>query len=276
MKKKLIYSFILLTLFKLPISLFSQPINGLQNNQSKNKIVIARGDGFYPPNEMMVDQKVHGLHIDLIKTVAKKMDYDVEFLSVPWVRALHLIENGSVDAISYATKTNPRQRFIIYNDGNKLSMIRNSYFILRENKGKIIYKDNLINLIGQKIGKIRGYVYDKKFDDADFLTKDKRSSNETQIINKLILKHIQIGIGAKDRVRFYSRQIGVEDKIYFLSPSAKERAVYLGFSIAKNHYHLSSKFANEMIKFKKTDEFKKIKKKWDSYIVPDSYNSLKK
>ena len=56
------------------------------------KLSIVRGDGDYPPYEMILDGKLKGVHVDLVKRVAAKLDFKVEFESVPWSRAVAMIE----------------------------------------------------------------------------------------------------------------------------------------------------------------------------------------
>ena len=77
---------------------------GFSSIATAQTLKIVRGNGTYPPNEMIVDNQLTGLHIDLVKEVAVSLGYQVNFESVPWKRALSLIEKGTADAITYISK----------------------------------------------------------------------------------------------------------------------------------------------------------------------------
>ena len=98
---------------------------------AEDTIVVVRGDENYPPNEMLINDKLVGIHIDLTREVAASMNLNINYISVPWKRAVRLVQKGSVDAISYLDKTPEREEFAIFNDGNIISSYNFVFIILK-------------------------------------------------------------------------------------------------------------------------------------------------
>ncbi|MCP4750928.1 MAG: amino acid ABC transporter substrate-binding protein, partial [Proteobacteria bacterium] len=64
-------------------------------------VLFARVNANYAPFEMVVDGKLTGLHIELVYATASRLGVNVEFQSLPWKRAIHMVEIGTADAITY-------------------------------------------------------------------------------------------------------------------------------------------------------------------------------
>lgn len=235
----------------------------LSNNlYSKDVLTIARGDGYYPPNEMIIDGELVGLHIDIINAVAELLGYKVRYESMPWNRAIHMVKNGSVDAITYLSRNKERERFIIYNKGNITSYVKNIFFTLEDKKNDYQYNGSLNNLKGARIGALRGYSYDSVFDKANFLDKNYRASSEEQLIKKLFVNSIDIGVGELYAVKYAAKKMKIEKKLHYMTPELKGDPTYLGFSKKKGNESIALKFANAMNKFKQTKKYHEIVEKW--------------
>ena len=60
-----------------------------------------RGDDDYPPNEMEVDGKLTGIHIDVVRAVAENLGLKIVFKSVPWDRAVEMIQRHQKRYLSF-------------------------------------------------------------------------------------------------------------------------------------------------------------------------------
>ncbi len=85
-------------------------------------MVTRGGDGFYPPYDMVIDNTLTGFHIDLINAVADQLQITITFETYPWKRAVEMLKNGKVDAVTYMSKTAEREQFGYFFDGNVLSV----------------------------------------------------------------------------------------------------------------------------------------------------------
>lgn len=231
--------------------------------KGQRKIVIVRGDGNYPPEEFTSKGKLQGLHIDIIREVAKRLNFRIEFISVPWTRALHLIETGHADAITYIKKTEKRSKFIYFDLNNMISVAKLGLFALRKNKNEIKYNGDLKNLKKFRIGVLRGYAVSDAFDNASFLNKKFSATKESQLIQQVLLGLVDIGVANHKTINFLISAKKVQTKIYFIKPVLLTMPIYIGFSRKRNLERLAVKFGNELIEFKKTMKYKLILRKWN-------------
>lgn len=211
---------------------------------------------------MVINNTLTGFHIDLVNAVARKLDLKVSFKSLPWKRAVYMLQNGSLDAVTYMTRTVEREKFGYFLDGNVLSVAQFGYFVLKEREQEFEYSGDIKQLQPYVIGTIRGYSYGQVFDNATYLSKDDGAGVEEQQIAKLLGKRYDIGIGVVARIRYIARQMGVGDKIVFLRPYLSKTPCYIVFSKKRDLEQLAQRFADTMEAFKKTEEYQNLKNKY--------------
>ncbi len=231
-------------------------------SETPTELLIVRSDGFFPPNEMVVGDKLIGVHIDLISAVAATLNIKVNFASYPWKRAILMLQEGQADAITYMGKTPEREAFGYFEEGNRIATTQNAFFTLRGNLPAITYSGDVHQLRPYTIGTIRGRVYYPAFDQANYLRKDNKAADEEHLLGKLMLKRFEIAIGHVSRISYYAQQINAVDKIAFLQPYSPPIANYLVFSKAKKHDQLAKRFAAAMEAFKKSEKFQEILTKY--------------
>lgn len=235
----------------------------MANAALSSEIVVARGgDGFYPPCDMIINNTLTGFHIDLVNAVAQKLNINVTFTTYPWKRAVAMLKNGGLDAVTYMTRTEERERFGYFLEGNVLSITQFGFFLLKERAGEIAFSGDLKQLQPYTIGTIRGYSYGQAFDDATYLHKDDGASTEKEQLKKLFGKRFDIGIGVVSRIRYIADQMGRGDQLVFLSPYLEKIPCYIVFSKKKNLEQLAKQFAEAMVLFKKTDSYHYLEKKY--------------
>ncbi len=245
--------FFLLCLLWSPFSA-SQEINA-------REIEVVRGDGDYSPYEMVIEGKLTGFHIELAEVIAKQLNIKLIFESLPWKRALAMVENGLVDAITYVGKNPRRERYIIFTPGNELSWAVFGLVLLDKRKNEIQFSnDDLASLSRYKIGQLLGYSYGNEFDTSSLV----RSffNNNDQLIGMLRTKRIDIAILNKEE---YQNQNYNEDrdqpKLAVLD-NLIGTGNFIGFSRKLKLEGLSKQFSKALINFKKTPEFRDLQKKY--------------
>ncbi|MDG3085266.1 transporter substrate-binding domain-containing protein [Vibrio hannami] len=242
-------------LFSILISI--SPLLWAQENVNRD-ILVVRAHGQWPPYEMEIEGKHSGLHVDLVTAVAERLNISVRFESYPWKRAIDMLKTGKANAITYMAYTEERNEFGIFVKDNIMSSSHIAFFCLKENADKFKYTGNLRDLEGYTIGNVKAFLYDHEFDHADYLSKDETSIHERQLVLKIVHKRLPIAIGNITDVTNAANQLGVLDKISFLQPLLQSSLDnYLVFARI-NDNGLAKLFANEMAKFKKTEEYKKI------------------
>ncbi|WCE30059.1 substrate-binding periplasmic protein [Vibrio sp. SCSIO 43137] len=233
-------------------------ISYAEEANNKQEILVVKGDGSWAPLEIYKNGKFHGFHIDLVKAVAKRLDVTVKFKSYPWKRAVEMVRRGKADAITFMSYTDERAEFGLFYPSNILSHSHIGLFTLKENAEKYSFNGDLKQLEGIKIGTIKGFVYEKSFDQAEFLTKDRSSTHETQLILKIIHKRLPMGIGNIEDIKYVARQISVLDQLEFITPLIiSDQENYIVFS-KKRDKGFAQQFASEMAAFKKTADYQKL------------------
>lgn len=226
-------------------------------------LLIVRPEGSWPPWEMITDGELEGIHINLVREAAGKLNIPVTIKTYPWKRAIQMLKQGKADAITYMSRTDEREQFGYFFDGNILSQAPIGLFMLKEYESSIHFSGNLKSLQSYTIGTCLGYAYQDEFDKADWLTKDDGAPDEKILLQKLIAKRFQIAAGYVNDVKYNARQVGIFDQIVFLRPYLSEgRAVYLVFSKAKHHEELARQFADAMKVFKTTPQYDDLLKKY--------------
>lgn len=229
-------------------------------NVVSQNLTAVRVDANYPPYEMVVDGKLTGLHIDLVNEIARQLNLNITFESLPWARAINMVETGTADVITYIGKTAEREGFLYYNDGNVLSSSNYALMILKSRADDIKFTGNLRSVAEYNIGVLRGYSYGDNFDKADFLQKSPVNDTE-QLMN--MLKASRIDIAMIDEPEYFQQiNTGNWNDFVLLYPVVTSRLYYIGFSKASNLEPLSNKFAEALAKFKETSEYQDILKKY--------------
>jgi len=239
---------------------FILPIEKVHSSERIQNITIVRGIGDYPPLEMIEDGQLTGLHIDMIRYIADKLDINVEFLSLPWGRAIQYFSSGKAHAISYYGYTKQRELHAIYHTENILSNTRWVFLALEERKNEFSFDRNLNGLEKLVIGVQHGYSHGEYFDSMKHLVRDMVLTEfdlERMLKNKrhdLAMMSHQEFLGFKKRGDFQG--------IVALTPSIDTDAQYLAFSrnikLKGEGEVLAKAFAIEFRKYKNSQAYKNL------------------
>ncbi len=258
--------------------------------ESKPVLLVSRGSGNIPPFEWENENGIQGFHIDLVKEIGKRLGYDVQFETVPWKRALIKMQVKSADAITYVSKTVDREEFIIFLDGNIISLTSVHLFTIdkTEKKEKMTFlkirslKDfkewykgeepaqtqpidldrSIYSLKNHKFAIQKGYTYGQDFEGIEGLQK---IFNGTiyDLKNSVLSGEAEIGLVDIDyfnslfKDEDFFKRVRFSGQPYFVSQN------YLGFSKKPENFEIAKKFSDEMIAFKKTAQYLDLLKKYN-------------
>ncbi len=220
-------------------------------------LLIVRSEGYFPPHEMVVDGKLKGLHVDLIEAAAARMHLPVVIQTYPWLRAIAMLQRGDADAITYMGKTPEREQFGYFEEGNRLSVVQNGFFVLKANAAKVVYTGDMNELRPYAIGQIRGRRSFQAFDQATFLNKDENAGTEEALLKMLVGGRFDIAMAPVARTKYIAKLMGLDANLVALKPYGPMVDTYLVFSKALGHADLAKRFAVAMDAVKKSPEFAK-------------------
>lgn len=100
--------------------------------------VVALEDADNRPYEYRDEsRRLTGFHIELVRAVATRLGWDVEFIALPWKRVITRLENGSVDAAIYVAASPERQKFAYFLPENLLHINGATLFIKKSRAEEI-------------------------------------------------------------------------------------------------------------------------------------------
>lgn len=221
-----------------------EPSEQYEPEHYESPIVILRGEGNYPPHEFYEKDELKGYHIELIQHAADELSLHVEFKSLPWKRAVALIELGQADAITFMTKTKERESFAIFHDDNILTT-STSGLIGAENSSSLdVYDGSLKSIEHLTIGVQLGFNYGSEFDDAKHIKKVEFIDID-MLTSTIRAGRIDLALLTLQEYKLFKKR-GKMDGIVFLSPAIHQFGNYLAFSNTDENKELSLRFAKAL------------------------------
>jgi len=212
----------------------------------------------WEPYGYVENGKAAGFEIEIFAAVMKNMGIKVEFLHQPWKRCLYSVKNGTADVVISTLKVNERTEYLYYPD-EPISINRTALFTAIDKD--IVFNGSLEGLKNFTIGVTNGFSYGPAFDSCDFLKKDASTETEAVVI-KVLLGRNELGVGNVAVIKIIAKKNNASHKIRFLEPLLHSQKLYVGFSKAKKHKHLTADFSIALSEFRKSTEYKNIMKKY--------------
>lgn len=244
--------------FYMAITLFSVPL-------SAETLTILRGNENYPPDEIIVDGKLTGFHIELLQQVAKQIEIPIRFESVPWARALRMIRYGEADAISYISETPERAQYALFLPDNAISHTEHYLLSHREHNKPVDFSGDLQQLQGKVIGVQRGYSYGPLFDQSEDIEKLTINSVEQMVA---LLKGSRIDLAILSLAEYQQlKHTPAFSGLTHLPHPLSSRPNYIAFSKKRNLSDKARRFATGLKAFKQTREYRQLLHKYNKVIT---------
>lgn len=154
---------------------------------SASKVTLAV-ENSWPPYS---DNQGNGLSKNIIKKAYQAVNVDVNFIVVPYARALHMVKIGSVDGAFNVTKQANTERIFSFGEESLLQAKASFYYhknsTLDFSSAKSIPDNTIIALI-------LGYEYGDTFQNNKHRFKEVRVVTQEQIINLIRKKRVDMAI----------------------------------------------------------------------------------
>lgn len=227
------------------------------SHASTDELTIGVSTG-YPPYYYETNGKLGGICIEIVDSVAKSLDIKIVYKQYPWKRLLKNAREGRVDAIMPLFRTEEREKFL-YFENLAIAEETNSFFTWKNTP--ISYDGAFVSLQQYTIGVVADYSYGKKFDTFDGFNKV-ITLNDNHLVTMFKHKRFPVGVGNKNVTLFHAGNLGIGDKIQFLTPYITSEMLYIGFSRHKGQ-KVSRDFARSLQSFKNTASYRKILNTYD-------------
>jgi polar amino acid transport system substrate-binding protein len=209
-----------------------------------------------------VDEQGHitGFHSELVRAVAARLGWQLQFLRVPWKRAQYMLENGQVDAVSYMGSTPERQKYALFLDGNMLHVQHNTLFIRKEDQGRIRYQAPVTEMMKHwRFGAPQGYVLGKELDTAikGEPSVDLTAHTQAQLLAMLIAKRLDVVAAEVLALQLVKPTIRDVDKLVQALPGAifSGNPMYIAFPLKGDGPARARQFAAAYAKVRQSEEY---------------------
>lgn len=182
-------------------------------------------DQHFPPYVYQDAGGIKGIHVDIVAAVMQRMDADYKLSAYPWARVVLLTDKNEVDfSFPFVAKPERFEKYLM------VGPIHHGRTVLAVRSEDIYFKfKSLQDLNGMVVGTVRGYAYEKAFDDADFFHKDISSTDNVSLVKKLVFKRLDIIIGDENVLTEEAKKLGVNGKLRFLPKIITEAVRYVAF-----------------------------------------------
>ena len=215
--------------------------------------------GAFPPLHYIEDNTLVGMDVDLFNLAAKNLKLEVNIVTLPLVRILRNMEEGSLDCMFGAFKTPERERYMDFTS----APIHVSSLVFFERINNKITFNSLKDLNGLIVGLVRGFKTSETFDNAL-----NQGLFKVEFVNDFEQNFRKLSYGRLDLVlvnRYVGGHILKVHNIKSVQPLPKpliEQPAYLTFSKKRQLKKLVPLFDAEFSKAMKNGQFQKITQKY--------------
>lgn len=206
--------------------------------------------------------KLTGFEIEISREIFSRLGVVPDYRVYPWARCIQMMKSGTSDVILTIFKNSERMKYLYYpaeftvNQPNALFKLKGS---------GVTFDGDFNKLKGNLIGVKTSTSYGENFDRAKFLRKEQVPFTES-VISLVENKRVSLGVGSVAQLKYLMNQKGIADKFTFLKPLISQEHLYIAFSKARKQKKLSEEFSENLARFKKTEKYKKILKKYGIII----------
>jgi polar amino acid transport system substrate-binding protein len=220
---------------------------------AQTEIAVVRGDESYPPFEMLEGGRLSGVHIELVEAAAKRIGASVKWESLPWKRALRMVEDGQADAVTYISRTPEREAWAIFVAGNVLSSSEVRFIVPKEQAGRISFDGNLARFLEQHTPiVVRGFAYGSP--ELDRLKK-LEANNMQDVVRMLKAGYSDLAVvNWGDFVGAFKGKPELA-AVTPLKPPILTLQNYIAFSRSKKDEDLARRFAAALIDYKSSPDY---------------------
>ncbi len=204
---------LLVGIFSIPVVSGAQPI----------KV----GVSIVAPWKFEKDGQLEGAGYEMFQEIVRRLELDVEYIDMPFKRALTYMQSGEIDMMFGLLKSPEREKFIHFIAPPYKLKSNKAFYIL---KGKNSQINSHSDLYALKVGVKIGVKYFPEFDDDHSIQKYAEADYEKNI-SKLLLGAIDTFLCTDSHADYLIKALGVEKSIIKAKYGyTKNNPTYIGIS----------------------------------------------
>ncbi|MCV2351006.1 substrate-binding periplasmic protein [Paucibacter sp. Y2R2-4] len=221
---------------------------------------LVRGDDDYPPYEMVLKGKPAGLHVEMVEAAAQSLGMKVHWRSLPWKRALLMVETGQADAVTYISRTPEREAWAVFVEGNQLSTAEVRFIARKDEAARMLFNGDVTTFLAQhSLVAVRGFQFGQVEIDR---AKRIEASSMDDLVRRLLAGHASVA--AVNWMDFNTVYQGRPEfaSISSLQPPIASSRNYVAFSSARGHSALAQRFADALTRYRQSKAYAQLMKKY--------------
>jgi len=160
-----------------------------------------------PPFRVVDGCNCTGIYCDIIRSAAHEIDADLEFIRVPFKRALIMMKTGDADMMLGPNKNPERESYMVYLINAPLPRADKAFYVSPDSTPIQRYED----LYKKTIGVLRGAVHSIRFDKDTAIKRYKLNSYESGI-RMVLARRIEVIIMPEFIGDYTLRKLGINLK----------------------------------------------------------------
>lgn len=206
-----------------------------------------------------------GLNVEIIKTIFEPQGFTVEFIEMPWARALSFFKHGKIDLLHSVMKTVEREQFARFSAPYQ----KETYLLYVPKDKATSYAITQLKDIAEQflyIGVQRNYLYGEEYDRLIKLPEFKKHIEEVttnqQNHEKLLAGRIDGFIQEASRVTTMGKSSGISEKVTPIF-TVDTNKLHMVFSKASTSNELVENFNEGLQRIMADGTYQKLFKKYD-------------
>ncbi|MEX6501584.1 substrate-binding periplasmic protein [Pseudomonas zhanjiangensis] len=227
---------------------------------SATTLVVAMEDANNKPFEYIDENtELTGFHVEVMRAVAQRLGWNLDFKRFPWKRTLRALERGEVQAVSYIASSAEREAYARFHPGNLLHVSRMALFIKRSRADEIRFEPPLEAMAGRwRIAVPGGYLMSDELMDmlARGVPIEQPTVNQSQLFIMLVSGRFDIVLGFSNALILGQADApGLAQQVQRLEQTILPgKRMYLAFS-RQAPAELAERFAEAYRQFRQQPEY---------------------
>lgn len=195
------------------------------------------GDRDFAPYSMMQGDKPAGIDVEMFQEAAKRTNIEYTLELLPWDELVQAVKSGSCDVAFSMFKASERSEYAIFADS---SPMHTSDYVMFTRQNRTFTFNDWTDLMGKRIGVIRGFCFCEEFDQAAAQGKVEKVEfeNDRAGLGGLLKRQVDGFIGQLDTSYYQINKMGLSSTIVYLPKIVREdRPAYMVVSRASAVEH---------------------------------------
>lgn len=240
---------------------------GVGAHAAPTKLRVAIEDADNRPYEYRENSRWVGYHIEIIEAVAKRLQWDIEWLPIVWIKVYNALYTNKVDAVSFLMRTPARSEpKVLFLPDNILTHFEISVYTRVDSPVKInLMRDSVSALARYQVGAFPGGVTERWLHTAHpEILLDKTAKDAIQLFHLLENHRVDFVIGSEYIFNVAATaNPRIKTTLKRLLPNLAEAPAYIAFQNNEKGRRMGKEFSTAFRAFRETTEYKKLKTKYN-------------